>query len=146
MILATHKSAMRQPRFRADEGDDPELDAQRHRTALAGIGARDLYGAGGWGARRGVETIDVMGSESPARRGPKGYVRSDPRIYEDVCELLAWSRDVDASDIEVTVKSGEVTLSGSVPERRMKMMAEMMIDRVPGVVDIHNRMRVVRRP
>lgn len=145
MILAIQSRAMRPPRFRADTGDDPELDAQRHRTALAGIGERDLYGAGGWGSARGVATIDVMGKPVPSSpRGPKGYVRSDARIYEDVCELLAWSGEVDASDIEVAVESGEVTLTGSVPERRMKMMAEMMIDGVSGVVDIHNRVRVVR--
>jgi osmotically-inducible protein OsmY len=137
---------MRQPRFRADTGDDPELDAQRHRTALAGIGERDLYGAGGWAASRGVTTIDVMAGAptASASRGPKGYVRSDAHIYEDVCELLGRSRDVDASDLEVSVKAGEVTLSGTVPERSMKMAAEMMIDRVAGVVDIHNRVRVVR--
>jgi osmotically-inducible protein OsmY len=137
---------MRSPRFRADTGDDPELDAQRHRTALAGIGERDLYGAGGWHAERGVATIDVMKSSTPSSsaRGPKGYVRSDARIYEDVCELLAWADEVDASDIEVSVKSGEVTLSGTVPERGMKMAAEMMIDRIAGVIDIHNRVRVVR--
>jgi len=145
MILATQEGTMRPPKFRADTGDDPELDAQRHRTALAGIGERDLYGAGGWGAERGVATIDVMRSPPPSSpRGPKGYVRSDARIYEDVCELLAWAQEVDASNIEVTVKSGEVTLSGTVPERGMKMTVEMMIDRIAGVIDIHNRLRVVR--
>ena len=77
-------------------------------------------------------------------KGPKGYQRSDDRIREDVSEALSQDGDIDASEIEVTIQGGVVTLSGTVPERGMKMAAEMMIDRIAGVIDIHNRVRVVR--
>jgi hypothetical protein len=76
-------------------------------------------------------------------KGPKGYKRSDDRIREDVCDRLSegW---IDASEIEVTVKDGEVTLIGSVTERRMKHDAEDLVERVVGVVDVHNQLRVKR--
>ena len=77
-----------------------------------------------------------------AGRGPKGYVRSDERIREDVCEYLSADDDVDASDIEVRVQDGEVTLEGTVQTRSMKHHAENLVDEVAGVKDVHNRLRV----
>jgi osmotically-inducible protein OsmY len=75
-------------------------------------------------------------------RGPKGYQRSDDRIKEEVCECLARDPNVDASDIEVDVIKGEVTLTGTVIERRQKRCAEDAIEHVSGVKDVHNRIRV----
>lgn len=77
-------------------------------------------------------------------KGPKNWVRSDARIREEVCELLANDPEIDASDIEVTVSDGEVTLSGTVDHRRTKRLAEHVLDDVLGVKDVHNRLRVGR--
>jgi osmotically-inducible protein OsmY len=74
-------------------------------------------------------------------RGPKGYTRSDDRIREDVCDRLSDDDDLDASDISVTVMNGEVTLEGSVTDRRSKHRAEDIADSVSGVRDVHNRLR-----
>ena len=52
-----------------------------------------------------------------AGRGPKGYQRSDERLKEEVCEQLTADPDVDASDVEVSVQNGEVTLEGTVHTR-----------------------------
>lgn len=79
-------------------------------------------------------------------RGPKGYRRSDDRIKEDVCDRLTESGELDASDIEVTVVGGEVTLEGEAQDRHAKLIAEELADGVAGVVDIHNRIRVRREP
>jgi osmotically-inducible protein OsmY len=49
---------------------------------------------------------------------------------------------IDASEIEVTVKGCEVTLSGMVESRAIKRLAETMAETVPGVRDIHNQLRV----
>jgi BON domain-containing protein len=76
-----------------------------------------------------------------AGKGPKGYVRSDERIREDVCDRLSNDDEVDASDITVTVKSGEVTLEGSVVDRHSKHRAEDIADSVNGVRDVTNRLR-----
>src|SRR4051812_7859100 len=59
-----------------------------------------------------------------AGRGPKGYRRLDASILEDVNELLYMHGGVDASEIEVEVHDGEVTLRGVVADRAQKRMAE----------------------
>lgn len=77
-------------------------------------------------------------------RGPKGYRRSDERIFEDICERLAAHGGVDASDMEVRVEGGEVTLEGVVEDRRTKRLAEDVSEGVRGVEDVHNRLRLER--
>lgn len=77
-------------------------------------------------------------------RGPRGYVRTDDRVFEDVCERLSEDPMVDASDIEVRCKDGQVALTGSVAGRWMKHRAEDIADSVSGVQDIDNRIRVAR--
>lgn len=74
-------------------------------------------------------------------KGPKGYVRSDERIREDVCDRLSEDDEVDAGDITVTVKGGEVTLEGTVTDRRSKHRAEDITDSVSGVREVTNRLR-----
>jgi hypothetical protein len=76
--------------------------------------------------------------------GPKGYKRTDDRIHEDICERLTRHPGIDASEIEIKVKNGEVTLSGHVHERRYKHMAENVVDSVSGVKEIHNELKVER--
>lgn len=79
-------------------------------------------------------------------RGPKGYQRSDERIREDVCDRLADDPMVDARDMEVTVRDGEVTLSGNAHAREEKRRIEDIIEGISGVRDIHNQLRVSRGP
>ena len=73
-------------------------------------------------------------------KGPKGYKRSDERIQEDVNEALTRHYDVDASDIEVSVLDGEVTLAGTVANRQMKRRAEEAVEFCSGVKDVHNQL------
>lgn len=77
-------------------------------------------------------------------RGPQGYKRSDERICEDVCDRLSWHDEVDATEIAVRVSDGEVILEGRVENRHMKRLAEDLADEVPGVVDVHNAIRVTK--
>lgn len=76
-------------------------------------------------------------------KGPKGYRRSDERIHEDICEILYHHPQIDASEIEVEVKNGVVSLGGSVESRRLKRLTEEVIENCPGIVDIHNQIRVL---
>ncbi|MDB5904552.1 MAG: hypothetical protein JWM26_3430 [Betaproteobacteria bacterium] len=78
------------------------------------------------------------------RRGPKGYRRTDERIREDLCESLMAATHLDASEVTVDVREGNVTLEGIVPERRMKHAIEDIAAAVRGVFDVVNRIRVVR--
>jgi osmotically-inducible protein OsmY len=79
-------------------------------------------------------------------KGPKGYKRSDERIKEDISDRLADHDDIDASEIEVTVTSGEVILSGTVNDRYEKRVAEECAERVSGVVNVENRIRLQQQP
>ncbi len=71
-------------------------------------------------------------------RGPKGFRRSDETIKEDVCEALYRASEVDASEIEVFVKNGIVTLKGFVKDRAQKIKAEETIENLAGIDDIFN--------
>ena len=77
-----------------------------------------------------------------AGRGPKGYRRSDDRIREDVCDRLTDDWHIDASEMEVAVQNGEVMLSGTVQSRDEKRRAEDLAERIAGVRDVHNNLRV----
>lgn len=74
-------------------------------------------------------------------RGPKGYVRSDERIREDICELLSRQGRIDASEVDVKVAGGEVTLTGTVMQRGDKLEIEHIVEHVSGVKDVHNQIR-----
>jgi hypothetical protein len=74
--------------------------------------------------------------------GPKGYSRSDERIREDVCDRLTEDAHLDASDVEVVVKDGEVTLDGTVGRRQDKRAAEDLAERASGVKHVQNNLRV----
>jgi hypothetical protein len=75
-------------------------------------------------------------------KGPRNYVRSDEQIYEDVCERMTRHGELDASNIEVKVQNNEVTLTGDVPDRMSKRLAEDISDSVQGVRDVHNRLQI----
>ncbi len=77
-----------------------------------------------------------------AGRGPRNYRRSDERIESDVNTRLTQHGQLDASNIVVQVKDGEVTLSGTVDSRASKRLADDIADGVPGVKDVHNELRI----
>jgi hypothetical protein len=95
----------------------------RYGGGLGGYGGFGSYGGGmGTYAQRGQF----------AGRGPKNWQRSDERIKDDVSERLSDHPDIDASEIEVMVKSAEVTLSGTVDHRGAKRLAEDIAQNVSG--------------
>jgi hypothetical protein len=75
--------------------------------------------------------------------GPRGYTRSDDRIYEEVCDALMRHPAVDASNIGVKVEKGIVYLSGKVPSRQMKKLSERVAEDCPGVQDVRNELVVI---
>jgi hypothetical protein len=102
-----------------------------------GLAGRSGYGMGS-GYTRGNEGL----RESQFGKGPKGYVRSDERLKEDISEKLMRNHLVDASDISVEARNGAVTLSGSVDDRQLKHYVEDLVERCAGVRDIDNRLTV----
>lgn len=83
-------------------------------------------------------------SEKPnfTGHGPKGYKRSDERIYEDVCETLFHEPQIDASEIEVSVKEGIVTLTGVTKDRETKRKIEDLTHDCLGVQQVYNQIHV----
>jgi osmotically-inducible protein OsmY len=75
-------------------------------------------------------------------KGPKGYKRSDERIKEDISDRLGDDPYIDATEIEIVVANGDVTLIGSVNDRIDKRRAEDLAERVTGVQNVENRIRV----
>ena len=76
-----------------------------------------------------------------AGRGPKNWQRSDDRIKEDVNERLTEHPQIDATEIEIQARNGEVTIGGSVEDRRIKRMVEDLVEGVSGVKEVHNQLR-----
>jgi osmotically-inducible protein OsmY len=74
--------------------------------------------------------------------GPRNYQRPDESILEDVMERLTRNSMLDATNIEVRVHDGEVTLTGTVDSRQMKRLADYEVNSVAGVKDVHNQIRL----
>lgn len=116
---------------------------------LAGYSGSGQWSRGmqpGWGSPAGFGSQSISQNRGFWGKGPKGYQRSDQRIQEDISERLMQHPDIDASEIEVRVQSGEVMLSGTVDERNAKRLAEDLADDVAGVKQVHNQIRVSLRP
>jgi hypothetical protein len=98
----------------------------------------------GWGSSQGYGGSQGQGRMEQSRysgMGPKGYQRSDDRIREDVSDRLTDDGSIDASEIEVDVKGGEVTLSGTVADREQKRRAEDIAESCSGVTNVTNNIR-----
>ena len=79
----------------------------------------------------------------PRARGPADQ-RPDEAIWEDIHEHLTTNPDLVATEVEILVEEGVVTLSGRVDTRESKWLAEEIGRAVPGVVELHNRLKVAR--
>jgi hypothetical protein len=125
-------------RDRAYEGERGEFFRRQHEE---GYGRHRDLRPYEWRGREAFRDDD-RGAGPYVGRGPKGYRRSDERILEDVCERLTNHPAIDASDIEVKVTEGDVTLTGRVESRTVKHLAENMVETVSGVKEVHNQLRV----
>ncbi len=119
---------------RFDDDDDSDLSGYYAHDSHRGGYGDDYAREGHWpgtGARG-----DMYG------RGPKNYQRPDERIADEIHQILTDDPYLDATHIEVTVKDGEVTLSGNVANRWAKRYAEEILDGCRGVHDVQNRLTI----
>src|SRR5439155_20020598 len=101
------------------------------------------FGGANFGGLGGPVNWLHPGEPGPhAGRGPRSYKRPDDRILEDVVEQLTRDGMIDATNIDIAVQDGEVTLTGMVEDRETKRRAEEDVDCVWGVRDIHNYIRI----
>jgi HSP20 family molecular chaperone IbpA len=148
------------PGWAAGQGADDESYGGRGGSARGGSNrydsSRDSRGdsgsffAGGSnsdrmrdGSRSGGAALRINGP-SYAGKGPKGWQRTDERLRDEVNEALARHPGIDASEIEVRVEGGEVTLSGTVADRAHKRLAEEIAEEVFGIKEVQNHVRVQR--
>ncbi len=117
----------------------------------------------GFFERAGDEMATWFGSESAERRrerdglqgdagaqhhrgrGPSGYRRSDARIAEDINDRLTEDAFIDASEVQVRVENGEVTLDGTVDSRMARRRSEDLAEAIAGVTHVQNNLRVGRQ-
>lgn len=119
-------------------------------SSMGGYGSADLGGAGyGMGGSALEDTRMGNGQRMGGRqglghrgKGPKGFARTDDRLREMVCERLSDDDNIDASDIDVQVAGGEVTLAGHVASRAERRAAEDSVEACSGVSHVQNNLRV----
>lgn len=138
------------------QGRDDEYRGYGEATGYGATGARDRdydsqarasqtgYDPQGYGISRIRRTVVAYIPGPQTGKSPKGYQRSDERLREDVCDRLSDHGEIDASDIDVKVSQGEVTLEGTVDSWQTKRRAEDLAEEVSGVKDVMNRLRVRR--
>lgn len=99
----------------------------------------NVVGAATPSGTAGIRRYDAAGVE---RRGPKGYVRSDERLQDDICMRLAAESWLDLSEVDVHVNDGHVRLDGEVPDRSSRHAIEDIAEGAWGVKDVDNRIRI----
>jgi hypothetical protein len=137
-----------------DQGPEYASGTERggmEQGGFSGMGSRSTsWGAGqgeGHGQQRGGPISrggQGIQQGTFSGRGPQGYRRSDERILEDIYEALTIDPNIDATNITAEVKSGEVTLKGTVTDRNAKRLAEELAEQCSGVKDVQNQIRVRR--
>ena len=68
--------------------------------------------------------------------------RTDEQIKNDVIDQLVWDRRVDASDVQVEVSEGNVTLTGTVPSYGAWSAARSAAWEIRGVLGVTNELDV----
>jgi osmotically-inducible protein OsmY len=111
---------------------------ERENQPLLERGSQDSFWFGAAERARGER-------DSHQGRGPKNYVRSNERIRDDINDRLTDDHHIDASEIEVHVENGEVTLNGSIENRNQRHRAELIAEQVSGVTHVQNNLRVHAR-
>ncbi|HET9529929.1 MAG TPA: BON domain-containing protein [Blastocatellia bacterium] len=132
------------PRSRRYDREDYSGGRDESRYTQTGYSGYDpnypsLYGEG-----ESMSDRERATSRTHRGLGPRGYRRSDQRIWEDINERLTEDDQIDASNVEVDVSQGDVTLSGMVSSRWEKRRIEDIADSVSGVRDVINQLRTRR--
>ncbi|MCL4766699.1 MAG: BON domain-containing protein [Hyphomicrobiaceae bacterium] len=68
--------------------------------------------------------------------------RSNDLIAEDILAGLEAAPEIDATEVDIDVDRGVVALNGTVDTYAVKELAGAIAQRVAGVGDVHNRLRI----
>ncbi|MFL5470743.1 MAG: BON domain-containing protein [Gemmatimonadales bacterium] len=118
-----------------DEGSPDDApgygDWRRHSTG-AGSGAR------------GQEGLNLSEQRGGSERRIGQRRRPDAALAQELHEILTKDPELDATEIEVEVEGGAVTLRGVVDSSDARLLAEELVESVTGVREVHNNLKVVR--
>jgi osmotically-inducible protein OsmY len=87
---------------------------------------------------------DQSASDDVLSNSLRGYRRPDETLAREIHEILTKDPELDATEIEVEVQGGAVTLTGEVESSDAKLLAEELVESTPGVREVHNRLRIAR--
>lgn len=68
--------------------------------------------------------------------------RTNDVISEDILAGLEAAPEIDATEIDIDVSDGVVTLNGTVDNYAVKTLAGKIAGHVDGVTEVHNRLRI----
>jgi hypothetical protein len=119
--------------------DDAPLGGGFPGPGYSGFGGSAGYSGSGAG---GVSGGYAGGGHTDGPWRPVPDTLHDDRIHTDLKERLEQAADLDATQVEISVEAGEITLEGRIPTRDMKHAATAIAERVPGVHAVHNRLHV----
>lgn len=90
-------------------------------------------------AASAVASASASASGSESRKATKA---ADRKLRKQVAGVLARTKRLDASRLLIFAKSGVVTLSGEVADAEQAALAVSAAQRVPGVGEVRNRLRI----
>jgi hypothetical protein len=138
--MTKHKRKQSEAEALATSAGDGGLVAP---PGFVGPGYSGFGGSAGYnGAGVGGIAGGYAGGSSDYSWTPPPETRHDDRIHDAIVDRLSLSDEVDASDVQVEVEAGDVTLTGNVENRHMKQIAGDIAEAVPGVSSVHNRLHV----
>lgn len=68
--------------------------------------------------------------------------RTNDLIAEDILRSLEAAEEIDAGEIDIDVDRGVVALNGTVDTYPIKELAGTIAERVDGVIEVHNHLRI----
>ena len=157
--MATHKKPAPRATDPVDAAVPQGFEPTRLETDATGTDDRDARGRDGEGleyrpvlpAKADDDSVDGEDGSSAEwyEAGVDGQPvlndalqRGDEPIRDEVLDALSEIAAVGDGDVEVEVDEGEVTLSGTVPDRRAQLAAEEAARGVSGVTDVESTIEI----
>ena len=161
--MSKHKGTALKPATRATAAVDastPEgLEPTQVDRDLTGMDTRDERGRDGTGLEyrpaliREDTTDTVDGEDGSSAQWVEAGIdgvpvlndalqRGDEPIRDEVLDALSEIAAVGDGNVDVEVDEGEVTLSGTVPDRRAQLAAEEAARGVSGVIDVESTIEI----
>ncbi len=109
---------------------------------FAEAGLANKSGSYGGAAHVGRERANAFTYDQAGRPARAAYRRIDSQIREDICECMAADPLLDASNVEVQVDDGEVTLTGTVADQSELHRAQDVAEQVYGVKNVRNGLTI----